>query len=430
MKERLICLFRIYFSSTLDLRVRIFNILALAGCVGAIVIGIVNGFSGAGFPAILIDVVAAALSAGLLYYSYRTQRYRHCYLVTIVVIFLGLFPYLFFTMGGYHGGIPMFFIFAVVFTVFMLEGKLAVVVTVVELALYSGLFLYSYKNPDSITTFPAESGLFISNLSDMLVVGISLSTTMYAQVRLYRAQQRRLDEQNAVLAQSNLAKTRFLANTSHEMRTPLTVISVDIQTVMGLLKRMDGVSDDTEMQALLQDAQAEIMRLARMVGGMLSLNSITDSTEKSKTNFTALLNNTTDMLRLLITRQENKLISDVSDGLTVYGNADLLSQVIINLLQNANSHTKSGEIKLQASVDDGKITVKVNDNGSGISPQLLPHVFERGVTDGGTGLGLFLCKTVVESHGGAIHIESGESAETTVIFTLPVYQGQYGGEDE
>lgn len=430
MKERLICLFRIYFSSTLDLRVRIFNILALAGCVGAIVIGIVNGFSGAGFPAILIDVVAAALSAGLLYYSYRTQRYRHCYLVTIVVIFLGLFPYLFFTMGGYHGGIPMFFIFAVVFTVFMLEGKLAVVVTVFELALYSGLLLYSYKNPDSITTFPAESGLFISNLSDMLVVGISLSTTMYAQVRLYRAQQRRLDEQNAVLAQSNLAKTRFLANTSHEMRTPLTVISVDIQTVMGLLKRMDGVSDDTEMQVLLQDAQAEIMRLARMVGGMLSLNSITDSTEKSKTNFTALLNNTTDMLRLLITRQENELISDVSDGLTVYGNADLLSQVIINLLQNANSHTKSGEIKLQASVDDGKITVKVSDNGSGISPQLLPHVFERGVTDGGTGLGLFLCKTVVESHGGAIHIESGESAETTVIFTLPVYQGQYGGEDE
>jgi hypothetical protein len=171
MKERLICLFRIYFSSTLDLRVRIFNILALAGCVGAIVIGIVNGFSGAGFTAILTDVVAAALSAGLLYYSYRTQRYRYCYLVTIVVIFLGLFPYLFFTMGGYHGGIPMFFIFAVVFTVFMLEGKLAVVVMVVELALYSGLLFYSYKNPNSITTFPAESGFFMNVLVAVRMCG-------------------------------------------------------------------------------------------------------------------------------------------------------------------------------------------------------------------------------------------------------------------
>lgn len=172
------------------------------------------------------------------------------------------------------------------------------------------------------------------------------------------------------------------------------------------------------------------MHLSRMVGGMLSLNSITDRTEKSKTDFSVLLNNTADMLRLFFIRQGNELISDVSDDLTVYGNADLLSQVIINLLQNANTHTKSGVIKLQASKDDGKLTVTVSDNGSGIPQQLLPHVFERGVTDGGTGVGLFVCKTVVESHGGTIHIESDGSSGTKVIVTLPVYQGQYGDEDE
>lgn len=430
MKERLLFLYRTYFNSALDLRVRIFNILALTGCVGAILIGIANGFSGASFTIILLDVIAAALSAGLLYYSYRTQRYRHCYLITIVVIFLGLFPYLLFNMGGYHGGIPMFFVFAVVFTVFMLEGRLSVIVTAVELALYSVLFICAYKTPGSVKAFPEESGFLISNLVDLLVVGISLGATMYAQIRLYRAQQHRVDEQNAVLAQANHSKTQFLANTSHEMRTPLTVISINIQTVMGLLKRMDGVCDDTETQELLQDAQEEIMHLSRMVGGMLSLNSITDRTEKSKTDFSVLLNNTADMLRLFFIRQGNELISDVSDDLTIYGNADLLSQVIINLLQNANTHTKSGVIKLQASKDDGKLTVTVSDNGSGIPQQLLPHVFERGVTDGGTGVGLFVCKTVVESHGGTIHIESDGSSGTKVIVTLPVYQGQYGDEDE
>ena len=99
---------------------------------------------------------------------------------------------------------------------------------------------------------------------------------------------------------------------------------------------MNGVSDDEETQELLRDAQSEIMRLSRMVGSMLSLNSVADSTEKVKLDYSALLNNTAEMLQLLITKQENKLETEISSGLTVFGNADLLSQVVINLLQNAN----------------------------------------------------------------------------------------------
>lgn len=429
MNKHLKTFYFTFFNNTLDLRVRVFNILAIAGILGTIIIGFVNFFSDVGIIAILIDMAAAALSAGLLCYSYRTQKYQHCYLITIFVIFLGLFPYLFFRMGGYHGGIPMFFIFAVVFTVFMLEGRLAIIVTAFELTLYSGLFFYVHNNPASVTKFPAESGFLISNMMDMLVVSISLGATMYAQMRLYRAQQRHVDEQNAVLAQANSAKTQFLANASHEMRTPLTVVSVNIQTVMNLLKRMDGMSGDTEACELLQDAQAEIMRLSRMVEGMLSLNSLAEITNKSKTDYTSLLNNTVEMMRLLLTRENNQLSINISDGLTVYGSADLLSQVIINLLQNANAHTKGGIIRLSAESTGGEITVMVTDNGSGISPKLLPHVFERGVSDRGTGMGLFLCKAVVESHGGSIHIESEEGYGTSVTFTIPIYQGQFGGED-
>ncbi len=117
-----------------------------------------------------------------------------------------------------------------------------------------------------------------------------------------------------------------------------------------MLKRMDGISEDTETQELLQDAQAEIMRLSRMVGGMLSLNIIADSTDKSKMDFSGLMQNIADMMRLLIARQENELVLEIADDLTVYGSADLLSQVIVNLLQNSNTHTKSGVIRLCAAV--------------------------------------------------------------------------------
>jgi hypothetical protein len=202
MKRGLLTAYRTYFDNALDLRVRIFNVLAAAGIMGSVIIGIVNLVSGAGAAAVLVDAAAAALSAGLLYYSYRTQKYQYCYLITIVGIFLGLFPYLFLRMGGYHGGVTAFMVFAGVFTVFKLESKLVLLVTALELALYTGLYIYAYRNPARVTMFPTESGFLTSNLMDFLVVSVALGATMNAQVRLFRAQQRRVDEQNAVLATS------------------------------------------------------------------------------------------------------------------------------------------------------------------------------------------------------------------------------------
>jgi signal transduction histidine kinase len=131
----------------------------------------------------------------------------------------------------------------------------------------------------------------------------------------------------------------------------------------------------------------------------------------------------------MLQKRGNKLETDIADGLTVFGDTDLLSQVIINLIQNAHTYTENDVVRLTASRKSGTITVTVSDNGAGIPPELLPRVFERGVTfnPGGTGFGLFLCKTVVESHGGEIWIESRPGQGTKVYFTLPVYEGQYGG---
>jgi signal transduction histidine kinase len=100
---------------------------------------------------------------------------------------------------------------------------------------------------------------------------------------------------------------------------------------------------------------------------------------------------------------------------------------LTNILQNAGAHTKNGTVAISAKKQGNIITVEVRDTGEGILPELLPHVFERGVSTGGTGVGLYLCKTVVESHGGKIWIESEPGSGTSVYYTLPVYEGQLGG---
>lgn len=427
MKNPILHVGQAYFGSELDLRIRLFNVLVIISACFCTVIAVVNAFVGIGLVGVLVDLAAAAFCISLLIYARHSRRARICHMIFIVVSFFILFPYLFFRMGGYHGGITVFLVFAVVFTVFMLEGKTALIVTLLELALYAGLYIYAYSNPESVTMFSNERGFFISNLMDLLIVGISLGATMYAQVKLYRAQQKKLYEQNAVLEQANRLKTEFLANTSHEMRTPLTVTSVNVQTVMEILEDMGDAITDPDVNKLLQSAQNEIMRLSRMVGGMLTLNSMSENTDREQLDLTALLQSSVEMLRLSLDKHGNTVETDIEAELCVFGNADLLAQVMTNILQNASNHTENGRVTVTARRQGNEILVIVQDTGIGIAPELLPHVFERGISTGGTGVGLFLCNTVVETHGGRIWIESEPQKGTAVFYTLPYYEGQFGG---
>ncbi len=270
--------------------------------------------------------------------------------------------------------------------------------------------------------------------STMLIIFFNAITlTMHfrrteQELTVAQIKQQEISEHNAMLKRVSNMKTEFLANTSHEMRTPLTVMSVGIQTAAEILSDGEMTPENKETIALLNDAQSEIIRLSRMVGGMLSLNSLRAGTEKMRFDFSQVLKNTSDMLGLILSKRANKIQTDIEDNLILYGDTDLLAQALINIIQNANAHTTSDTIILSAKLQDDKISVCISDNGSGIAPELLPHVFERGVSDGGTGVGLYLCKTIVQSHGGDIWIESEPGKGTQVHFTLPIYEGQYGGD--
>ena len=101
-----------------------------------------------------------------------------------------------------------------------------------------------------------------------------------------------------------------------------------------------------------------------------------------------------------------------------------LKRVFVNLISNALKHTYNGKILIKAETDEGFIKVAVKDTGSGISPEDMPHIWERYYkgkhSETGTGLGLFICKFIIESHGGKIWAESEVGKGTEFIFTLPL----------
>lgn len=426
MKNRLTQFIGAYFGTGLDFRVRLFNVLAMGGTVISMAMALVGIVADVGIGNIVANFISAALSYALLCYSQRTGRYQLCYMITIVAIFLVLFPVMFFTAGGYHSGMPSFFVFAVAFTILMLEGKKAIVMSVLEIPLYLAICLIAFCYPELVKAWDTEQDMLIDVIVGFVSVSAVLGTMLYLHFKLYNEQQKKLDEQNHILERVSRAKTEFLSNTSHEMRTPLTVISVNVQTVAEILEDMGEAVKDGEATELLQNAQQEIMRLARMVGGTLTLAAISENTDRQALDFSTLLRSSVEMFSLHLQKQGNTLTAEIAGGMTVFGNADLLAQVMANLLQNAAAYTRQGEVTLQAEKEAHEVLVTVQDTGDGISAELLPHVFERGVSTGGTGFGLYLCKTVVESHGGRIWIESEPGSGTAVIFALPTYEGQYG----
>jgi signal transduction histidine kinase len=99
----------------------------------------------------------------------------------------------------------------------------------------------------------------------------------------------------------------------------------------------------------------------------------------------------------------------------------MLGQLVSNLLSNAGRHTKNGEITISLTQEGNRLITTVADTGEGIDPAMLPRIFERGASgDGSTGYGLSICKTVVETHGGEIRIESEPGKGTAARFTLPI----------
>jgi signal transduction histidine kinase len=242
------------------------------------------------------------------------------------------------------------------------------------------------------------------------------------EVEEAKEREQRLAAENALLDSLAKMKTEYLANISHEIKTPLTVISVHIQRAAAL-SEIGG--DAGKIAASLARAQEEAMRVARLTENALRFASMQESKSRMESmDISELLVNCAEAYRALLEKRGNKLAVSVPDGLpAVRANADLTLQVLANLLSNANRHTADGEITVRAELSGGFVAVTVSDDGNGIPPELLPRVFERGV-GGGTGLGMAICKYAVESFGGAIAATNNPEKGASVTFTVPVFYGK------
>ncbi len=258
----------------------------------------------------------------------------------------------------------------------------------------------------------------------MLIFSFFQMTAMFygtmRETALAHEREQRAEAEKEMLSEMNRLKSAFYADLSHEMKTPLTVIAVNAQFAA---QNIGAGAVDEETITDLNAISAEARRLAQMVTSLVGIGRMQGAEGgRAPLALGSLLTETARIYQTLFARKKNTLTAEAKPELPgVEGNADQLIQVLINLLSNANRHTSGGEVHMRAEAVESKVKVSVRDNGEGIAPDLLPHVFERyrHGEHGGSGLGLPICKAIVEEHGGEIGLESEEGRGTTVWFTLP-----------
>jgi len=267
--------------------------------------------------------------------------------------------------------------------------------------------------------------LFMTGLIVDMFLLMSQAVILSKQFAEMKETELALKEKNAILDRLDLLKTEFFQNTSHDFKTPLTVISTSVSNVTDML---DYEIDKKAMRESLSSAQREIMRMARMVDGAINHSSFHDNRQDNKPiDIAPLLKEGAQSYSTLLERHGNSLSLEIPESLPVIlGNADMLLHVFANLLSNADRHTKNGVITIEAMAKSNAIWVIVRDNGEGVRPEILPNIFERGASDGGTGLGLSICRSAVEAHGGTISIKSEYEQGTEVTLILPIYQRNDG----
>jgi signal transduction histidine kinase len=274
------------------------------------------------------------------------------------------------------------------------------------------------KDDTKETSYESIGLATYSNSKPTVLSYLSIFDILWNQVDLY-GELRDLYEQ---LKAHNKMQKEFINVAAHELRTP-------IQPVLGLAEVLRSKTGNIEQYNELIDAIIRnARRLQRLTEDILDVTRIESNSltlNKQQFNLNDIITNTiNDIIVKKDFKSENiKLLYEPKD-IFVEADRSRLTQVISNLLSNSIKFTKEGTIKITTKIkDDHNVIVSIKDTGSGINSEIFPRLFSKFATksDIGTGLGLFIAKSIVEAHGGKISAENNaEGKGATFILDLPV----------
>ncbi|MBG55050.1 MAG: hypothetical protein CL795_04605, partial [Chloroflexi bacterium] len=214
---------------------------------------------------------------------------------------------------------------------------------------------------------------------------------------------------------------------SHELRSPITSISVMLETL-----ESGGINDESVRNKYLERISGEVTRMTLLINDLLELSRIESGVDKIEMDHSNLFSIIEESILLVKNRfnTDHPEIRNLADSeIVVNGTKDHIIQIFVNLIENAIKFTdKDGEISVLTEIDGEFVTINIQDSGQGIDEEHIPHLFERfykadkSRSDSGTGLGLAIVKHLTQTQGGSVSVTSQIGEGSVFSFTLQLAQ--------
>jgi two-component system sensor histidine kinase KdpD len=272
---------------------------------------------------------------------------------------------------------------------------------------------------------PPYFSLAIANLHHVLTVGVMLTVAFVISHLTQRVRTQAEHVRRAgLLAETEQLRNALLSSVSHDLRTPLAVITGATSALLA----DRAPEDEASRRALLETAHNESLRMNRLVGNLLDMARLEAGALSVRKQFQPL----EEVIGAALHHLEDKLrgreieVNIPADLPLVAFDSVLIEQVIVNLVENATKYTPPGSpIELSANAEDTQVTTEVADRGPGVREESASQIFEKFYRandreGGGVGLGLTICQGIVKAHGGRIWVIPRVGGGACFRFTLPL----------
>ena len=415
--------FAIISDHTISLYERMFRI-ATAVCMIALIFTLPMGRR---ISNIVILIISLAVISLIVRFSIQ-KGCVHTGATAIVILLLTLFPFTFFTAGGFYSGVPEWFVLCFIYICITLHGRRMAtffVLCAAETLLCYGIAFYYPE----LAALNSQQHSFFDSAFSMVMVGLLTSVLLMFLNRMYEEENALTQQQKKEIEELNQAENHFFSSMSHEIRTPInTIIGLNEITLRGDIppEVAENARNIQGASKLLLTLINDILDISKIKSGKMEI--INTSYETG-----ALFSEIVNMIWIKAKEKglEFKLHIDPSIPSMLCGDEVRIKQILINLLNNAVKYTSEGSVTLSVrcerqGVNRVLVWYSVEDTGQGVKKENIPYLFnafrrvdeEKNRHIEGTGLGLSIVQQLVELMGGEISVNSVYTKGSKFIVTL------------
>ena len=362
----------------------------------------------------------------VVYYYIRCKRIIKPLIIPVLLSYFLLVIAIWIFGGGMNGqNILSAFVILILSLIIIPEGKKNYAISGF-LALVVIFYLIQLYKPELITNYNSETNRWIDSFATTFISALLIYLLIKYILKNYNSERKRAEENEKRAHQLNADKDRFISILSHDMISPYSTLLGFSKNLMENARNYDIETIEKHARYIHESAKAshalmeDLLMWIRAQRGRIPFDPKAVSLNEIFNNITEALNHESSLKNI-------EIILMPSSDITVFADISMLKTILRNLVTNAIKFThKGGKITINA-MQEGLITkICVSDNGTGIKPENSAKLFDisqvyttRGTEEeGGTGLGLLICKELVEKHNGTIWVESEYGRGTTFYFTV------------